>query len=85
MRMLIVSFFMFLLGSSLLSGWDGYNYEEGEYIEINKGNLVRKYNDIEVYHSGDGSYHEEEVQGFSGNELETYDYNTGEFQYYEMD
>jgi len=62
-------------------GWDGYDYEKSEYIEIDKGNLVRRYNDIEVYHWGEGSYHEEEVQGFSGNELETYDYEMGEFHY----
>lgn len=81
-------FYFFLLpvfGSSFLFGWDGYDYDQGEYVEIEKGNLVRKYKDIEVYHYGDGSYHDEEVQGFYGNELETYDYDTGEFNYYEMD
>ncbi|MEG0037278.1 MAG: hypothetical protein RSB82_04180 [Victivallaceae bacterium] len=31
-----------------LFGWDGYDYNEDEYIE--KGNLVKKYKDIEVYH-----------------------------------
>lgn len=74
-----------ILGSSLLFSWDGYDYDEGEYIEIEKGNLVRRNKDIEVYHWGDGSYHDEEVQGIYKNELETYDYDTGEFHYYEMD
>ncbi len=78
-------FALLILGSSFLFGWDGYDYDEGEYVEIEKGNLVRKYKDIEVYHYGDGNYHDEEVQGFYGNELETYDYDTGEFHYYEMD
>ena len=79
--------FLFLLisGSSFLFGWAGYDYDNGEYIEIEKGNLVRKYKDIEVHHNGDGSYHDEEVQGFYGNELETYDYDTEEFHYYQMD
>lgn len=81
--------FYFLLivvsGTSFLFGWDGFDYDKGEYVEIEKGNLVRKYKDIEVYHYRDGSYHDEEVQGFYGNELETYDYDTGEFHYYEMD
>lgn len=70
---------------SLVSGWDGYDYDKGEYIEIGKGNLVRTYKDIEVYHYSDGSYHDEEVQGFYEKELETYDYATGEYNYYEMD
>ncbi len=74
-----------IFGNALLFGWDGFDYEEGEYVEIEKGNLVRRYKDIEVYHYGDGSYPDEEVQGFFGNELETYDYGTGEFHYYEMD
>jgi len=74
-----------LLCSSFLFSWDGYDYDIGEYVQIEKGNLVRKYKDIEVYHYGDGSYHNEEVQGFCGHELETYDYDTCEYHYYEMD
>ncbi|NGX47163.1 MAG: hypothetical protein K1000chlam3_00535 [Chlamydiae bacterium] len=62
-----------ILGTSFLFGWDGYDYEKGECIEIGKGNLVRKYKDIEVYHYGDSCYHNEEVQGFHGKELKTYD------------
>ncbi len=76
---------IFILVQAALLGWDGYDYNSGEYIEIEKGNLVRRYKDIEVYHYGDGTYHDEEVQGFEGDELETYDYNTGEFHYYDMD
>ena len=65
--------------------WDGYDYDKGEYIEIEKGNLVRKHKEIEVFHYEDGCYHDEEVQGFNDNELETYDYDTGKYHYYEMD
>lgn len=72
---------LLFLSSSFLFGWDGYDYDKGEYIEIEKGNFVRSYKDIEVYHYEDGNYHDEEVQGFYGNELETYDYDTGEFHY----
>lgn len=73
------------LVSSFLVGWDGYDYVNSEYVEIEKGNLVREYEDIEVFHYGDCSYHDEEVQGFDDDELETYDYSTGEYHYYEMD
>ena len=79
------SFFFFWLGASFLFGWDGYDYDKEESIFIEKENLVRTYKDIEVYHYGDRSCRNEEVQGFNGNELETYDYNTGEFHCYEMD
>ena len=73
-----------ILSGSFLFGWDGYDYDKGESVEIEKGNLVRTYQDIEVYHYEDGNYHNEEVQRFCGNELETYDYDTCEFNYYEM-
>lgn len=77
--------FLSFLISSALFGWDGYDHNAGEYVEIDKDNLVRKNEDIEVYHWEDGNYHNEEVQGFQGKELETYDYDTGEFNYYDMD
>lgn len=52
-----------ILGSSFLFGWNGYDYNENEYIEIEKGNLVRNYKDIEIYHYEDRSCYDEEVQG----------------------
>jgi|APSaa5957512622_1039677.scaffolds.fasta_scaffold74497_2 hypothetical protein len=76
---------LLLFSFSLCLSWDGYDWESGEYIEIDKGNLVRNGEEIEVYHWEDGSYHEEEVQGMNGDELETYDYDAGEYNYYEMD
>lgn len=85
MLQLLYFFLLSVCGSPLLFSWSGYDYEKAEYIEIDKGNYVRKDEDIEVYHLGDGTYHLEEVQDFHGDELETYDYHTGEFHYYEMD
>lgn len=82
---LIGLFLHCLNGSSGLQAWDGQDCNSGEYIEIDKGNLVREDVDIEVYHSEDGDYHYEEVQDFDGHELETYDYDTGEFNTYEME
>lgn len=68
------------IASGSLSAWEGYDYD----IEVGKGNLVRGAG-IEICHYGDGSYHQEEVLGGCGNEFETYDYETGEFNYYEME
>jgi len=80
-----ISIFLFLICTMSIKAWDGYDYSEGEYIEIGKGNLVRPEREIEVYHSSDCSYHYEEVQGIYGKELETYNYEDGEYHYYEMD
>ena len=75
-------------GSSVLA-WDGYDYEAGQYVEIETGNLVRSGNDIEVYDYGDGQYHNVEIQDITryGNtvEVEVYDYDTGEYRTFEMD
>jgi hypothetical protein len=65
--------------------WEGYDYNTGNYIEIESGNLVRGGNEIEIYDYNDGTYKDVEVQGMSGNELEVYDYNTGEYRYLDMD
>lgn len=62
--------------------WDGYDYEQGSSVEIERGNLVRSGNDIEFYDYGDGQYHEAEVQDInrSGSqvEVEVYDHESGE-------
>ena len=75
--------------SSLTLAWDGYDYEEGSYVEIESGNLVRPGKEIEIYDYGDGEYHNVEVQTINrfGNtvEVEVYDYETGEIRFLEMD
>ena len=65
--------------------WDGYDYENGTYIEIGRGNLVRSGNDIEVYDYGTGEYKDYEVQSVYNNEVEVYDYDTGEYRTFDMD
>ncbi len=69
--------------------WDGYDYESGSHIEIEKGNLVRRGLDIEYFDYGTGGYHSGEVQsitrGPSGVEVEVHDYETGETRLFEME
>lgn len=69
--------------------WDGYDYESGSYVEIDKGNLVRPGRDIEIYDYGTGEYKDVEVQSIrgsgSGAEVEVYDYDTGEYRTLDMD
>jgi pyruvate/2-oxoglutarate/acetoin dehydrogenase E1 component len=78
-----------LLFSSTLFAWDGYDYEKGTYVEIDKGNLVRAGKDIEIYDYSTGQYKDVEVQSIRGSgsstEVEIYDYSTGEFRTLDME
>lgn len=71
------------------NAWDGYDYETGNYIEIEKGNLVREGRDIEIYDYETGEYKDVEVEDIrrygSTVEVEVYDYETGEYRTFEMD
>ena len=63
--------------------WDGYDYETDAYVEINKGNLVRKGETIEAYDYNTGNYHQIDVENIQrkydgGAEIEVYDHETGE-------
>jgi pyruvate/2-oxoglutarate/acetoin dehydrogenase E1 component len=85
--------FIFFLGFFILSfdllGWDGYDYEKGTYVEIDKGNLVRAGKDIQIYDYSTGQYKDVEVQSIKGSgsntEVEIYDYSTGEFRTLDME
>lgn len=85
MKKLFVLFLMLIIFNIPVFSWDGYDYDTGNYIEIEKGNLVRAGNDIEIYDYESGEYRDVEVQGMVGNELEVYDYDTGEYRTFEMD
>jgi pyruvate/2-oxoglutarate/acetoin dehydrogenase E1 component len=69
--------------------WDGYDYQKGSYVEIEKGNLVRPGKDIEIYNYSTGEYKDVEVQSIhgsgSGAEVEVYDYDTSEYRTLDMD
>lgn len=80
----------FLLAISFSShAWDGYDYETGSYVEIDKGNLVRPGEAIELYDYNTGKYKNYEVESIinygSNTELEVYDYDTGEYRTLDMD
>lgn len=69
--------------------WDGYDYENGSFVEIEKGNLVREGREIEFYDWGSGEYRTGEVQSIrrygSSVEVEIEDDETGETRTFEMD
>ena len=86
-RLLVLFGSLFFSASAL--AWDGYDYETGSYIEIDKGNLVREGEEIEYYDYDSGEYLNGEVQNIqssgSGAEVEVYDYDSGEYRTFEMD
>lgn len=86
MRTLIIFFILF---SSTVFAWDGYDYESGSHVEIDNGNLVREGEDIEVYDYGSREYKNVTVNAIDGYgsslEVEVYDHNTGEYRTFDMD
>jgi hypothetical protein len=69
--------------------WDGYDYDKGTYVEIEKGNLVREGETIEIYDYEDGGYKDVEVESVdrygSTVEVEVTDPETGETRTLDMD
>ncbi len=89
MKLILISLFLILIISQPTFAWDGYDYEKGSYVEIDKGNLVRSGNNIEIYDDSTGEYKNVEVEsvhdGGSTVEVEVYDSETGESRTLEMD
>ncbi len=76
--------------STAAQAWDGYDYQRGQYVEIEKGNLVRQGRDIDVYEYGlNGGYKTYEVESvrsrLRGAEIEVRDTETGELRTFDMD
>ncbi len=78
-----------MLCASPALAWDGYDYESGNYIEIEKGNLVRPGEEIEYYDYGSGEYKYGDVESIESYgsfvEVEIYDHESGEYRTFEMD
>lgn len=87
--MKLISAVLMLILTNLSYAWDGYDYESGSYVEIDKGNLVRPNQDIEIYDYDTGEYKDVEVQSIQGSgsgvEVEVYDYNTDEYRTLDME
>jgi hypothetical protein len=75
------------LGSAV--AWDGVDAETGTAVEIDKGNLVREGNDIEIYDFDAGEYRDVTVESIrrsgSSVEVEIYDNDSGEYRTLEME
>lgn len=76
--------------AAALSAWEGYDWDKGDYVEIEKGNLVRSGRDIKIYDYSDDEYKDVEVQSirktYGGKvEVEVLDPSSGETRTLEMD
>lgn len=82
-------FFGITVGAFPALAWDGYDNEKGSYVEIEKGNLVRSGQEIEIYEYSTGEYKDVEVESVrssgSGVELEVYDLESGNYRTLDMD
>ena len=89
MKKVIIFLSAMIFMPTISLAWDGYDYETGNYIEIDKGNLVREGEEIEYYDYESGEYRSGEVQDIessgSGAEVEVYDYDSGEYRTFDMD
>lgn len=89
MKITILCVILFTLFPLNLAAWEGYDYEQGTYVEIEKGNLVRSGRDIEIFDYNKGEYRDVEVQDINRSgrtiEIEMYDYDSGEYRTIEME
>ena len=85
----IVAALCFSIAAFGANAWEGYDSESGESVTIEKGNLVRRGEEIEVYNNDSGEYEYHTVENIYRRggtvEVETYDYDSGEYRTLEMD
>jgi len=78
-----------LVTASPALAWDGFDYNSGGYVEIEKGNLVRPGMDIEIYDYNTGNYHDVTVDSIQGSgagvEVNVYDNTLGDYRTLDMD
>jgi hypothetical protein len=56
MKRLLATSLIVVSASFPAIAWDGYDYENGTYVQIERGNLVRTGRDIEFYDWSAGEY-----------------------------
>lgn len=80
---------IFILYPFNVYGWSGYDWENGSYIEIEEGELVREGEEIEFYDYGDAEYKNIEIDSMNDYgthvEIEGTDIENGEIRTFEMD
>jgi hypothetical protein len=87
--MKLTSAIILLLLTPATYAWNGYDYDRGSYVEIEKGNLVRPGREIEYFDYDSGEYKYGDVESInsygSSVEVEIYDPDTGKYRIFEME
>lgn len=77
-----------ILLTSQVFAWEGYDPLNNTPVAIDKGNLVREGEAIELLDYSTGQYHSVDVESVrqigGSTEVEVFDYNTGEFRILDM-
>jgi len=84
-----VALMLVLSSPPIAFAWDGVDGESGGAVEIERGNLVRSGETIEIYDHEAGEYRDVDVESVerTGNtvEIEVYDTDSGQYRTFEMD
>ena len=83
-------FLCVVLCSAAYCAWSGYDWENGSFVDIERGSKVRAGREIEIYDYSGGGYKDVEVQsvkrGIGGKtEVEIYDPSDNSYRTLEMD
>lgn len=88
MKFIVITLTALTLGSSGALAWDGYDYENGSYIGIDRGNHVRPGQEVEFYDYNKGGYRTMDIdsvrQNGSSVVIEGIDRETGVSREFEM-
>lgn len=88
-KILIFTALLCLFCTVSVLAWDGYDYEHGTSVEIEKENLVRPGQEIEFFDCDKGEYRYGDVESIQRNgssvDVEVYDQDTGETRTLEME
>jgi hypothetical protein len=65
--------------------WSGFDYDAGNFIEIEEGNLVRDGETIEYFDYENAEYRSAPVMSVDSDEVVVYDQESGEYRTFNMD
>jgi hypothetical protein len=67
--------------------WDGFDYDTGDYIEIDDSDRpsIKPGATVQIYDYEDRDYHSVEIMSLDEINLEVYDHDTDEYRTFEME